>query len=138
MGLTMKQKHALADVTGPRYRKADKAGKGLILHEFCQSTGYHRKYAITMLQHAGKTQLRRIGKQSVNVKISAKARKKRVYKRYYNEPVEKAVLAIWNFFRFVCGLRLVSIIRDNLDTLSEHQRFRRLITGEGQPFHRRT
>jgi hypothetical protein len=43
---------------------------------------------------------------------------------------EKAVLAIWNFFRFVCDLRLVSIIRDNLDTLSEHQRFRRLITGE--------
>jgi hypothetical protein len=126
----MKEKQALADVTGPRYRKADKAGKTRVLDEFCQSTGYHRKYAIAILRHAGKTQLRQIGKQTVNVKITAQARKKRVYKRFYDEPVQKAVLALWAFFRFVCGKRLIPIIRDNLGALAGHPRFRRLFTAE--------
>ena len=128
MGLTMKERQALADVTGSRYRKAKKTGKSRILDEFCQSTGYRRKYAIGLLQQAGKTQLQLIGKQTERVKITARTRRKRVYKRYYDEPVEKAVLALWAFFRFVCGKRLVPIIRDNPDTLAEHRRFRRLIT----------
>ena len=126
----MKEKQALTDVTGPRYRKAKKAGKSRILYEFCQSTGYHRKYAIALLQQAGKTQVRRIGKQTVKVKITAKTRRKRVYKRYYDEPVEKAVFAIWAFFRFICGQRLVPMIQDNLDVLAEHKRFCRLMTNE--------
>jgi len=127
----MKEKQALANVTGPRYRKADKSGKSRILDEFCQHTGYHRKYAIALLHHAGKTQLRRIGTQTMNVKISAGTlKKKRVYKRFYDEPVEKAVLAIWDFFHSVCGTRLILMIRDNLDALATHPRFRRSISSE--------
>ena len=130
MGLTMKEKKALADVTGPRYRKANKAGKTRILGEFCHNTGYHRKYAIALLQHAGKTQLRRIGNKTVKVKITSKTRKKRVYKRFYDEPVENAILAIWAFFRYICGKRLVPMVRDNLDVLAKHRRFRSIITAE--------
>ncbi|MCL1817527.1 MAG: transposase, partial [Spirochaetaceae bacterium] len=52
----MKEKQALADITGPRYRKAKKAAKSIILDEFCKNTGYHRKYAIFLLMQAGKTQ----------------------------------------------------------------------------------
>jgi len=126
----MEQKQALTNVTGPRYRKASKAEKSRILNEFCHSTEYHRKYAIALLQHAGKTQIRRIGKQTVKIKITATSRKKRVYKRFYDESVEKAVRAIWAFFRYVCGKRLVPMIRDNLDTLAEHRRFKRYITDE--------
>jgi len=126
----MKEKQALANVTGPRYRKANRSGKSRILHEFCQNTNYHRKYAIALLKNAGKTQLRQIGKQTVKVKISARARKKRVYERFYNEPVEKAVLAIWAFFRYLCGKRLVPMIRDNLNTLAKNRRFRQSISSE--------
>jgi hypothetical protein len=133
MGLTMREKKALANVTGPRYRKANKAGKKHILDEFCQTTNYHRKYAIYLLRHAGKTQLRRIGKQTVTLKITAVKRKKRVYKRYYDEAVEKAVLAVWSFFRYVCGKRLVPMIRDNLQALAEHRRFQHYITAEVKP-----
>ncbi len=32
-----------------RYRKADRRSKQVILNEFCQATGYHRKYAIRLL-----------------------------------------------------------------------------------------
>ena len=117
MGLTMKQKKALTDVTGPRYRKAKKTEKGLILNEFCQSTGYNRKYAITLLRNAGKTQARRINGKTVTVKITAQTRRKRVYQRYYGEDVEKAVLAVWRFFQYVCGKRLVPMIRENLEAL---------------------
>jgi hypothetical protein len=114
----MAQKKALADITGPRYRKAGKTKKSSILDEFCQSTGYNRKYAITLLHHAGKTQLRRMGSKTVKVKISARGRRKRLYKRIYDEPVEKAVLAIWDFFHQVCGKRLVPMIRANLKALA--------------------
>ena len=117
MELTMKHKQALADVTGPRYRKAKKAGKGVILDEFCQSSGYNRKYAITLLRNAGKTQLRRINGKTVKVKITARTRRKRVYQRYYGKDVETAVLAIWRFFQGICGKRLVPMIRENLEAL---------------------
>jgi hypothetical protein len=46
----MAQKKALTDITGSRYRKAGKAKKTLILDEFCQTIGYNRKYAITLLK----------------------------------------------------------------------------------------
>jgi hypothetical protein len=32
-----------------RYKKADRAGRSKLLDEFCVMTGYHRKYAITLL-----------------------------------------------------------------------------------------
>jgi hypothetical protein len=119
MRLTMAQKQTVADITGPRYRKAGKSQKTLILDEFCHTTGYNRKYAITLLRHAGKTQVRRMGKQTVKVKITAQGRRKRVYQRYYDEPVERAVVAVWEFFRRVCGKRLVPMLRANLDALAE-------------------
>jgi hypothetical protein len=31
-----------------RYRQATREGKGRILDEFCQTTGYHRKYALRL------------------------------------------------------------------------------------------
>jgi hypothetical protein len=100
------ERQALADVTGGRYRKAGKKKKGEIREEFCQSTGYHRKYAIAVLRNAGKTHQRRMGNGPVKVNITAKTRKKRVYPRFHDETGEQAVIAIWDFFRRVCGKRL--------------------------------
>jgi hypothetical protein len=34
-----------------RYGKADRRGRSKLLNEFCETTGYHRKYAITLLLH---------------------------------------------------------------------------------------
>jgi len=61
MRLTMREKQSLTDVTGPRYRKARKAEKTVILNEFCENTGYNRKYAIGLLKNAGRIQMRRRG-----------------------------------------------------------------------------
>ena len=32
-----------------RYTMADRAGRSALLDEFCEQTGYHRKYAIALL-----------------------------------------------------------------------------------------
>jgi protein-disulfide isomerase-like protein with CxxC motif len=69
----------LADVTGPRYRNGKRREKTAILNEFCQSTGYNRKHAISILRNAGKKQTRRINGRTVNVKITAKTHRKRLY-----------------------------------------------------------
>jgi hypothetical protein len=114
----MKERQALADVTGPRYRKAGRKDKKKILDEFCHNTGYHRKYAIAVLRNAGKTQLRRIGKETLRVKITAKTCGKRVYRRVYDEEVERVLIPIWVFFLRVCGRRLVPMIRENLPALT--------------------
>jgi len=38
----------------PRYLKANRAEKYKILDEFIETTGYHRKYAIRVLNHGPK------------------------------------------------------------------------------------
>jgi hypothetical protein len=113
----MAQKKTLADITGPRYRKAEKTQKSTILDEFCHTTGYNRKYAVTLLRRAGKNHLRRIDSKTLKVKITAQRRKKRLCHRIYDDPVEKAVHAIWDFFYRICDKRLVSMIRTNLKAL---------------------
>jgi hypothetical protein len=45
MGLTMGQRKAVTKVIAMRYRRASKAGKGLILDELCATTGWHRNHA---------------------------------------------------------------------------------------------
>lgn len=40
-----------AEAIRPRYQAASKADKGVILDEFCRTTGHHRKAAIRLLRH---------------------------------------------------------------------------------------
>jgi ribosomal protein L37E len=42
-----------------RYRRAGKKAKVTILDEFCAVCGYHRKYAIRLLNQRGKPKTRR-------------------------------------------------------------------------------
>jgi hypothetical protein len=79
MELTLKHRQALANVTGPRYRRAGKTEKGGILNEFCHTTGYKRKYAITLLGNAGKTHIRRLNRKTVKVTITATTHRKPRY-----------------------------------------------------------
>src|SRR5687767_15568232 len=44
-------KRELAAAVQPRYLKAGRAEKTRLLDEFVASTGYHRRYALTLLRH---------------------------------------------------------------------------------------
>jgi len=46
-----------------RYRQADRRLKQAILNEFCATTGYHRKYAIRLLNGSPSEGVRRCGKR---------------------------------------------------------------------------
>jgi hypothetical protein len=119
----MNERRALTRETAKRYRKASKAGKTLILNEYVQNTGYNRKYAITVLFHEDKSSIRSIGGKRVKLTASHKTKAQRVYQKYYDEPVQKALLLIWEFFNFMCGKRLIPLVRENLTSLAKAKRF---------------
>jgi hypothetical protein len=49
--MTSKSKRELLEAIRPRYLRATKTEKAIILNEFCAATGYHRKYALRLLKH---------------------------------------------------------------------------------------
>jgi transposase InsO family protein len=124
MGFTMVEKKKIRAEYAKKYRKAKKAEKTKILNEYLEFIGKgNRKYAIFMLNREGKKQLRLIGKKYVNVEITSTPRKKRIYKKYYDEKVAKVLIELWKFFRYICGERLVPLLRANLDVISRKKRF---------------
>src|SRR5664279_3377666 len=52
MGLTMVQRQAVTKTNATRYKRADRAGKGVILDELCATTGWHRNHARKALGQA--------------------------------------------------------------------------------------
>ena len=45
MGLTMSQRQAVTKTIATRYKRAEKAAKGVMLDELCATTGWHRSHA---------------------------------------------------------------------------------------------
>jgi hypothetical protein len=125
MGFTMAEKNKIRAEYAKRYRKAKKTEKTKILDEYLKLVGKgNRKYAIFTLNREGKKQLRLINGKNTNVIISSTARKKREYQKYYDDEVAQVLIKLWKFFRYICGERLVPLLRANLDTISRKRRFR--------------
>jgi len=124
MGFTMAEKNKIRAEYARQYRKAKKSEKTKILDEYLKLLGGgNRKYAIFSLNREGKKQLRVVDGKYVNVEITNKVRRKRVYRPYYDEEVAEALIKLWKFFRYVCGERLVPLLRENLDVISRKRRF---------------
>lgn len=100
---TMTKKELISTVKN-RYLKADKEGKGKILDEFCQNTGYNRKYATRILQ-AGYD----------NNRVKSRGRKPR--KRVYDSEVIWPVIKIWELLEYPCGQRLKPALVPLADSL---------------------
>lgn len=86
-------KEELIKATKPRYLKANKKEKGKILNEFCQNTGYNRKYVIQIFR-AGYDYSR----------VSREGRKAR--KRKYSSEVIATAIKVWELLDYPCGARL--------------------------------
>jgi transposase InsO family protein len=124
MGFTMAEKKKITAEYAKHYRKAKKTAKTKILDEYLKLLGKgNRKYAIFTLNREGKKQLRLFNKEYVNVEITGTPRKKREYKKYYDKEVAAVLIKLWKFFRYICGERLVPLLRANLDAISRKRRF---------------
>ena len=83
----------------PRYKKADKAAKKAILDEFCRVCGYHRKYAIRLLNQVpdrGSLQVQR--------------KKPEPKKRYHHPLILEVLLQLWRVLNLPCSRRLKAAI----------------------------
>lgn len=117
MGLTANEKRSAIKVTAPRYQKARKKQRGVILDEFIALTGYERDYAAFVLRMHGKKV--RISKSRLLVADSAKkCRKPR--QGIYNTLVVSALIAIWYVMDCICGKRLAPVLKDIIPVLEKH------------------
>ena len=124
MGFTMAERKKIRAKYAKKYRKAKKTEKTKILNEYLELLGKgNRKYEIYALNREGKKQLRLVGSRYANVEITSRSRKKRVYKKYYDDAVAEVLINLWKFFRYICGERLVPLLRANLDAISRKKRF---------------
>jgi hypothetical protein len=100
----METRRELIAAVADRYRKADRTEKKLILDEFAETAGYHRKYAIRMLR----------GRQGG----IAEPRGRR---RIYNEAVVTALTIIWEAADRICGKRLKAILPTFVESMERHR-----------------
>jgi hypothetical protein len=117
MGLTAKEKRSAIKITAPRYQKARKKQKGVILDEFIALTGYERDYAASVLRMHGKKVHISKGKVLV-ADITKTCRKPR--QGIYDNLVVTALISIWYIMDCICGKRLAPILKDIIPVLEKH------------------
>ncbi len=103
--MSMQSKRELLTVVSPRYVTATGAEKHRILAEFVATTGYHRKYALTLLNHPPLPRSRAI---------------RRPRARTYTPAVQRALVRLWEIADRICSKRLVPGLPDVLDALERH------------------
>ena len=89
--MTIQSKRELLNVMHPRYLKANKAQKTQILDEFVAATGYHRKYATSLLKRGPRP---------------PRLKKKVGRKKTYQGEVIKTLEHIWEICGRICSKRL--------------------------------
>ena len=102
--MSIQSKRELLGAIAPRYRAAHRNHKRQILDEFVASTGYHRKYAIQLLNHPPR----------------ARRRTKRHANRRYGLEVKYALIKIWRIANCICAKRLVPGLPEFIDALERH------------------
>jgi hypothetical protein len=103
--MSQRSKREIIEAIGPRYLKANKAGKQQILDEFIATTGYHRKYAIRVLKHGPKP----------------KGWKKPGRRKIYHGEVVQVLEKIWEIYGRICSKRLQPFLAEGIAVLERCQ-----------------
>lgn len=111
MRLSMKSRRELTEAASERYRTCGRRAKALMLEEFCKNSGYNRDYAALLLRgyalrrlEAGPSGATRM--RAVKVRQGHGGRR-----RLYGAEVQRVVVNVWRRFGYLCGKRLVPILR---------------------------
>lgn len=121
MGLSMRTRQELTMAAARRYRKANRRQKSLMLDDFVADTGYNRAYAAMVLRDCGRRLLYALDESMVEAVASVKTRRGGGRPRVYTEDVRQAVEQLWELFGYLCGKRLVPVIRSSLAFLDEEE-----------------
>lgn len=114
MRLTVKERKKAAAIVAPRYQKARKKEKGLILNEFMKLTGYGRRYASYVLRTHGK----KIWINTETVLVSdVRKRTTRKRERIYDDEVVIPLKKAWEMMDYICGKRLAPILKELIPRL---------------------
>ena len=106
--MSLRSRRELLEVVAPRYKQANRKAKQPILDEFVAVTGYHRKYAIGLLNAYRAT-------QAVS---SAPERKGR--QRLYTAEVQEALIIVWEVANRICSKRLAPFLPEMVGALERH------------------
>jgi hypothetical protein len=114
MRLTVKERKKATAIVAPRYQKARKKDKRLILDEFTELTGYGRRYASYVLRSQGR-------KVWVNTttRIQGDVRKCKTRKKpsVYDNEVLEALRKVWDIMDYICGKRLAPVLKETVISL---------------------
>lgn len=97
-------KRELLSAIRPRYTLGNRTAKHQILNEFMAATGYHRKYAIHVLNHPPK----------------CGATQRRPRRSKYTGRVRAALEKVWRIANCICGKRLVAVLPQYVAALERH------------------
>ena len=98
-------KRELLRAVSPRYVTATGATKQQMLDEFVTTTGYHRKYALTLLNHPPRPRSHPI---------------KRPREKTYTPAVQRLLVRLWVIAGRICSKRLVPGLPALIDALERH------------------
>lgn len=103
--MSMTSKRELLTTVSPRYVTATGVDKARILDECVATTGYHRKYALALLNDPPIPRSRAV---------------KRPRAKTYPPAVQRALVRLWEIAGRICRKRLVPDLPDLLDALERH------------------
>lgn len=105
--MSLKARRELLAATASRYQQARKQEKSVILDEFTATTGYHRKYATTLLKN-------------YSAQNDQQFPTKRIRPRKYAEEVQAALVLVWEATSRICSKRLVPFIPDMVSIMERN------------------
>jgi len=121
MCLTLPERKSVIIETTPRYKKAKKRQKIIILDEFCKLTGLTRNYSTWILRNHGKKIILYNNNQRTVV-IGDVRNKRNISKRppvYKKNIIEKPLIKMWEISDYLCSKRLVPFIRNNILSMNK-------------------
>ena len=116
MELTMQERKKLTMVKAQAYLKAGKAKKSAMLDDFCESTGYCRKYAARVLHQAGQRYL--LGDCVLVADPTKHIHRYRASR--YGPAVQRALITIWSASTFLGPVRLAGGMALFVENLMMH------------------
>ena len=124
MGVTMQERQAVTREYTPRYQKASKKEKQVLLDEFTRLTAYHRKSAVRLLAATPPTAAPvSINGKPVKLKPEKKRPANRKGRRIYSDEAVHCLHLVWTFFRYKCGKILAPFMRHQMTDIASRPAF---------------